>query len=156
MVRNSKRAVAAIIFSLMSIAFCSSGSFGQTIVTDTPITNQTDTNNCNGEQVVLNGTLHQEMTFTTTPSGNTHASFNATLQLMGYGQVTGVHYVAKESVHNETNTKGLAQEQFFGTKLKLVSQGSSPDMVDRATLHVVIDKNGVPKSDISKHQISCK
>jgi hypothetical protein len=29
-------------------------------------------------------------------------------------------------------------------------------MVDRATLHVIIDKNGVVKIEISKHQITCK
>jgi len=129
--------------------------FAQAVVTDTQIPDQMITNECNGEVVLLNGTLHQEMTFNTTPSGNTHSSFNATIRLSGYGQ-SGVYYVAKENIHNETNTKGLAQEQFFGTKIKLVSQGPTPDMVDRAILHVVIDKNGVVKQDISKHQITCK
>jgi hypothetical protein len=105
---------------------------------------------------LLNGTLHQETTFNTAPNGNTHTSLNATIRLSGYGQHSGAYYVAKEGIHNETNTKGIAQEQFMSTKIKLVSQGPTPDMVDRATLHVVIDKNGVVKADISKHQMSCK
>ena len=51
----------------------------------------------------------------------------------GYGQITGVYYVANESVHNETNTRGVAQEQFFGTKIRLISQGpQTPNMVDHA------------------------
>ena len=62
----------------------------------------------------------------------------------------------ERDIHNETNTKGIAQEQFMGTKIKLVSLRPTPDMVDRATLHAVIDKNGVAKADNSKHQISCK
>ena len=67
-----------------------------------------------------------------------------------------MYYVANENIHNETNTKGVAQEQFFGTKIKLVSQGpQTPNMMDRATLHVVIDKNNVVKVEISKHQIKC-
>jgi len=154
MFHNARRMVIAILFGVVAIVTCP--AFGQAVVTDTPITNQTETNTCNGDVVVMNGTLHQEMNFNTTPSGNTHMSLNATIQLTGYGQPSGAYYVAKESLHQETNTKGLAQEQSFGTKIKLVAQGPTPDMVDRATLHIVIDKNGVPKSDISKHQISCK
>ena len=105
----------------------------------------------------MNGTLHQEVSFFTDPNGNTHSSFNANIRMNGYGQVTGVYYVAKENTHNETNTRGVAQEQFFGTKIKLVSQGpETPNMVDRATLHVVIDKNNNVKVDISRHDIKCK
>jgi len=113
-------------------------------------------NECNGEMVLLNGTLHQEMTFYTTSNGNTHTSLNTTIRMNGYGQTSGAFYVAKENIHNETNTKGIAQEQSFGTKIKLVAQGPTPDMMDRATLHVVIDKDGNVKQDISKHQIQCK
>jgi hypothetical protein len=152
---NGKRVVIAILFGAVAIV-ASPAALGQAVVTDTPITNQTETNTCNGDVIVMNGTLHQETNFTTSPSGNTHSSFNSTIQLTGYAQPSGTYYVAKENIHNETNTKGFGQEQFFSTKIKLVSQGPTPDMVDRATLHVVIDKNGVPKSDISKHQISCK
>jgi hypothetical protein len=156
MLYNGKNAVVAMILAVSSIVFYCSAAFGQAVVTDTKITDQTIQNECNGEQVLLNGTLHQETNFSTTPSGSTHASFNATIQLNGYGQITGAYYVAKDNTHQETNTKGIAQEQFFSTKIRLVAQGPTPDMVDRATLHVVIDKNGVVKIDISKHQISCK
>jgi hypothetical protein len=105
----------------------------------------------------LNGTLHQEVSFFTDPNGNTHSSFNGNIRMNGYGQITGVYYVAKENTHNETHTRGVAQEQFFGTKIKLVSQGpETPNMVDRATLHVVIDKNNNVKVDISRHEMKCK
>jgi hypothetical protein len=147
--------VIAIVLGAVVIVTCPA-ALGEAVVTDTAITDQVITNECNGEPVLLNGTLHQEMSFNTTPNGNTHSSFNATIRLNGYGQISLAHYVAKEDIHNETNTHGIAQEQFFGTKIKLVSQGPTPDMVDRATLHVLIDKNGVVKMDISKHQISCK
>ena len=148
--------LAILVLTCAVFTLCAPLLSAQAVVTDTPITDQIITNECNGEPVLLNGTLHEEITFNTTPSGNTHSSFNATIRMNGYGQVTGAYYVAKENVHNETNTKGLAQEQFFGTKIKLVSQGPTPDMMDRAILHVLIDKNGVVKHDISKHQITCK
>ena len=152
-----KRVTVAVTFVFMVLMMCVSAAFGQTVVTDSQITDQMITNECNGETVLLNGTLHQEMSFTTNPNGNTHSSFNATIHETGYGQTTGVYYVANENVHNETNTKGVAQEQSFGTKIRLISQGpETPNMVDRATLHVVIDKNNVVRVEISKHQIQCK
>jgi hypothetical protein len=156
MFQGKKCVMKAFIFGFLVCAACAPAALGQAVVTDMPIPDQIITNECNAEQVLLNGTLHQEMIFNTTPSGNTHSSFNATIHLNGYGQTSGAYYVAKEDIHNETNTKGIAQEQSFATKIKLVSQGPTPDMVDRATLHVLIDKNGIVKMDISKHQISCK
>ncbi len=157
MTHRTKRELLTLTFALLAIVVCAPVAFGETIVTDTELTDQIITNECNGEPVLLNGTLHQEMSFSINPNGNTHSSFNASIHMTGYGQVTGVYYVAKESVHNETDTRGIAQEQFFGTKIKLVSQGpQSPNMMDHATLHVVIDKNNNVKVDISKHQIKCK
>lgn len=145
-----------MILALAVFAANAPSLFAQALVTDTQLSDQMITNECNGEVVLLNGTLHQETTFNTAPNGNTHMSLNATIRLNGYGQSSGSFYVAKESIHQETNTKGIAQEQFFGTKIKLVAQGPTPDMVDRATLHVVIDKDGNVKQDISKHQMQCK
>lgn len=153
---RTKRAILTLTFACLATVVCVPVAFGQTIVTDSPLSDQMLTNECNGELVLLNGTLHQETSFSTNSNGNTHSSFNSSIHMNGYGQVTGVYYVANESVHNETNTKGLAQEQFFGTKMRLVSQGpQTPNMVDRATLHVVIDKNNNVKVEISKHQIKC-
>jgi hypothetical protein len=148
--------LALIILALAVFALCAPSLFAQSVVTDTQLTDQLVQNECNGEMVLLNGTLHQEMTFNTTPNGNTHTSLNATIRMNGCGQTSGAFYVAKENIHNETNTKGIAQEQFFGTKIRLVAQGPTPDMMDRATLHVVIDKDGNVKQDISKHEIKCK
>jgi hypothetical protein len=156
MLHSTKCAVLTLTSAFLAMIMCAPVAFGQAVVTDMQLTDQIITNECNGEPVLLNGTLHQEMTFNTSPSGNTHSTFNATIHMNGYGQTTGAYYVANENVHNESNTKGVAQEQFFGTKIKLVSQGPTPDMVDRATLHVVIDQNNNVKVDISKHEIKCK
>ena len=109
--------------AVVALVMLGSAAFGQTIVTDIQLTDQTIVNECNGEPVLLNGTLHQEVSFFTGPNGITRSSFDANIRMNGYGQVTGVYYVAKENTHNETNTRGVAQEQFFGTKIKLVSQG---------------------------------
>jgi len=134
---------------------CAPVAFGQAVTQDAPITNQVTINTCNGDTVTLNGTLHSEMMFSTNPNGMTHFSLNASSHLTGVGTPSGASYVENDTTHMETNTRGMAQEQSNNTKLKLVSQGPQPNMMDHATLHVVIDKNGAPKVEISKHDIKC-
>lgn len=153
---HRKRVILTLTLVFLAIGVCAPAALGQTVIQDTPIANQQVLNDCNNEVVDMSGTLHSEMSFSTNPNGNTHFSLNATVHMTGVGESTLVNYVANESTHQETNTKGMvAQEQSFSTKIKLVSQGPTPNMVDRATLHVVIDKNNNVKVDISKHQIKC-
>ena len=153
---HRKRVTMAVTFVFLVMVMCTPAAFAQTVVTDGQITDQMIFNECNMEWVTLNGTMHSEMSFSTNPNGMTHMSLNATEHMTGVGMTTGVNYAANDSQHLETNTRGFAQEQTNNTKIKLISQGpQTPNMTDHATLHVVIDKNGVPKVEISKHQIKC-
>ena len=145
----------ALTFAFLAVVICAPATFGQAVTQDSQITNQTTVNECNGDTVTLNGTLHSEMMFSTNPNGMTHLSLNATSHLTGVGQPSGVNYVANDTTHLETNTQGSSQEQSINTKLKLISQGPQPNMTDHATLHVVIDSNGMPKIQISHHKIQC-
>jgi hypothetical protein len=54
------------------------------------------------------------------------------------------------------NTRGIAQEQSFGTKMKMIAQGSSPNLTERTTLHVVIDSNNNVTVTKTSDTISCK
>lgn len=156
---HHNRITLMLMLTLMALAMitCAPAAFADTIVVDAPVTNQQIVNQCNGEIVDLNGTMHQEMSFNSTPSGTIHFTLNATVKMTGVGETTGVNYAANESIHMETNANSCTQENSNNTKIKLISQGpQTPDMVDRATLHVVVDKNCVPKVEISRHQIQCK
>jgi hypothetical protein len=153
---HRKRVTVTVTFVFLAMLMCAPAAFGQAVVTDMQLTNQTILNECNGEMVDLSGTLHEETSFSTNTKGATHFSLNATTHLTGIGEITGVNYVANDTTHIETNTRGVAQEQSMNTKMKLISQGpQTPNMVDHATLHVVIDKDNNVKVDISKHQIKC-
>lgn len=153
---HRKRVILTLTLVFLAVVVCAPGAFGQAVTQDVPIANQQVLNECNGELVDLSGTMHSETSFSTNPNGNTHFSLNAEVHMTGVGETTGVNYVANEHTHQEVNTKGMvAQEQSFSVKVKLVSQGPTPNMTDRATLHVVIDKNNNVKVDISKHQIKC-
>lgn len=156
MLHRTKNVTLTLTFVILAMVMCAPAAFGQAVTQDMPITSQVIVNECNGDTVTLNGTLHSEMMFSTNPNGMTHFSLNATSHLTGVGQLSGVSYVANDTTHMETNTRGFAQEQSMNTKIKLISQGpETPNMMDHATLHVVIDSNGVPKVEISRHQIKC-
>src|SRR5436853_7389341 len=92
MLHRKKFAILILVSAVLALTAPS--AFAQAMVTDTPITDTIINNKCNGEDILLNGTLHQEMNFNTTPNGNTHSSFNATLHLNGYGGTSGALYLA--------------------------------------------------------------
>jgi hypothetical protein len=153
MFHRKTNAVALIVTSL-ALALLAPAALGQTVVTDAPITDQTATNTCNGDAVTLNGTLHQEMSLSTNPSGMSHFSMNATSHLTGAGTPSGATYVANDTTHLETNFRGTSQEITQDFKMKLISQGPQPNMMDTATMHVVIKNNDV-KVEFSKHVVKC-
>jgi hypothetical protein len=135
---------------------CAPSAFGQTTSNDISFSNVSVVDDCTGETVLMNGTVHTETSFSSNPNGTTHFKFDFTEKGTGVGQISGVNYVINDSSHAEVNTKGIAQEQFFGTKMKMISQGPLPNRTERSTLHVVIDSNNNIKVDKSKTQVSCK
>lgn len=155
MLHRTQRVIFMLMFGFLVMGVCTRVALGQAVTQDAQITNQMVVNTCNGDTVTLNGTLHSEMTFSANPNGMIHMSLNAASHLTGVGLPSGANYVENDTTHMETNTRGFAQEQSNNTKLNLISQGPEPNMMDHATLHVVIDKNGVPKVEIAKHQMKC-
>jgi hypothetical protein len=152
-----KRAALLLTFIAVAMLVCAPVAFSQTTTTqDTQFSNVPITNDCTGEIILMTGTLHSVMGFSTNPNSMTHSKFDFTTHATGVGVTTGWNYVINDSSHQEVNTKGIQQEQSFGTKMKLISQGSAPNLTERTTLHVVIDSNNNVKVDKSSDTISCK
>lgn len=152
---NKKNAL-LILICVAVVAACVLGAQGQTTTNEMQFSSVPITNDCNGETILMTGTTHTVSSFTTNPNGSTHFKFDFTTHATGVGQTTGWNYVINDSSHQEVNTKGIAQEQSFGTKMKLISQGPAPNLNERTTLHVVIDKDNNIKVDRSTDTISCK
>lgn len=153
---HGKRITLTLSFAVMAMISFVPSAFGQTTSIDTPFNNVAVVNECTGETVLISGTLHTETSSTTNPNGTTHFKFDFNEHATGVGQTSFVNYVVNESSHDEVNTKGIAQEQSFGTKMKMISQGPYPNAIERSTLHVVIDSNNNVKVDKTKFQLSCK
>lgn len=145
----------ALTFAGLAIIMCAPAVFGQAIVSDTPFTNMPATNTCNADAISLSGTLHTESTFSTNPNGFIHSSFNSTLKGTGVGVPSGANYVVNEIQHAEVNSKTVAQEQFFSTKMKLIAQGPYPNLTLRTTTHLVVNANGSVTVSTSGFQASC-
>jgi hypothetical protein len=153
---HGKRVTLTLTFVVLAMIMCAPSAFGQTTSNDISFSNVSVVDDCTGETVLMNGTVHTETSFSSNPNGTTHFKFDFTEKGTGVGQTSGVNYVINDSSHEEVNTKGIAQEQFFGTKMKMISQGSLPNLTERSTLHVVIDSNNNIKVDKSNTKVSCK
>jgi hypothetical protein len=125
---------------------------------DQPVLNQSYFNDCNGESVVMNGTMHFEYFFSSDPT-NGHTDFHILSQtkLTGVGQSTGAQYVGSNATNYHTVTKGGQASDFSSAeKTRLVAQGPTPDMSLTQTVHVVVDQQGNIHADTSNAKISCK
>jgi len=153
---QSKRVVLTLTFAVLAMIICAPSAFGQTTSSDISFSNMSVADDCTGETVLMNGTVHTETSFSSNPNGTTHFKFDFNEKGTGVGQNTQAKYVINDSSHEEVNVKGVAQEQSFGTKMKMISQGPLPNLIERSTLRVVIDSNNNVKVDKSKTQVSCK
>jgi hypothetical protein len=144
----------ALAFAGLAIIMCPPVAFGQTTTTDTPFTNQPATG-CNGDAILMTGTLHTVSSFSINPNGFIHSTFNSTLNATGVGSISGAKYVISDTAHTEVNAKTIAQEQFMGTKMKMIAQGPYPNLTYRSTVHLVVDANGNVRVDTSSSQVSC-
>ena len=125
---------------------------------DQPVTNQPYLNQCNGETVMMNGTMHFEYFFSTDADGDkTDYHVTSMTQLTGVGQTTGATYVAKNSNSYHTVTKESSASDFTSTeKTRLVAQGPTPDMILRQRVHVVVDGKGNIHADTDTQTVTCK
>ena len=125
---------------------------------DQPITSQIYQNDCNSEQVLMNGNMHFEYFFSTDPDGDhTHYHVTSNTQLTGVGQTTGAQYVGKNSTNYNIVAKGSSASDFTNIeKTRLVAQGPTADMLLRQNTHVVVDAKGNIRANIDSSTISCK
>jgi hypothetical protein len=124
---------------------------------DSKVTNQTIVNECNGENVIMNGIMHFEYFFLTDADADFiiyHIS--STSHLTGVGQTTGARYVANDSTSTTDRTRDLASNQTMTLKSRLVAQGPTPDMLIRQLLHVVVNRSGNIKADVVKNTVTCR
>jgi hypothetical protein len=130
----------------------------QKFTQDSVVTDQHLINVCNGEDVVLNGTMHYELTTGSDADGDrTIYDLDSTTRMVGEGQTTHVRYVSVDKIHQHDTTRGGQASNTRSTmKSRLVAQGPTPDLISRSTMHTVISKNGTILVQKEGESLSCR
>ena len=121
----------------------------------TPI-NETVTD-CNGQPVVLSGTVHTVVHFTADSSGGTHVSIHT-----NYQDVTGtsptnpaVTYRAVTNSHQTANSSDPQNEFTSIQNLRLVSSGPTDNLRVKVRMHITINANGVATAVVERIEVVC-
>jgi hypothetical protein len=93
---------------------------------------------CNGEMVVLDGTVHTKVNFTMTGSGKTATSFSADYDLGGIGTLTGAKYNATQRVTERAMIGSNTTNAESDVTLRLVGQGDIPNTLLSMRSHLVV------------------
>jgi hypothetical protein len=118
--------------------------------------NQTLTD-CNGQPVVLSGTVHLVAHFTTDANGGTHAVIHTNYQGVSGTSPSnpGVTYQAVNSSHLTFNSNEPQNEFTSVENVRLVSSGSTNNLIVKFTTHTTINANGQATSSFTHIDVVC-
>ena len=153
----------AALVSATLLVFAAAGSpaFGQATTTTTneevPVSSSV-VNSCNGDVVNYQGTLHVTNTFTTDSSGGTHMKTHSNFQdVTGVGTPSGINYRVGTTSNETTNDNDGPQLEMTVIQIvKVVSQGSAPNLFLHFVLHVTVNANGQTTSTVTEIRSECR
>jgi hypothetical protein len=111
-------------------------------------------NACNGEPVVLSGTVHTKASFVLTPSGKFRASSSTSYNLSGVGLETGAAYHASEKFAERAIVTSNGSVTSNEISVRMIGQGDVPNSVIRIVETTVV-QNGDVKVVRSEFRVSC-
>jgi len=144
----------ALLFVLQSQSVMAQATTVTTNV-EIPI-NQTVTD-CNGQPVVVSGTAHMVVHFTTDAHGGTHAVVHTNYQdVTGTSQTNpAITYRAVNTSHQTFNSN-VPQSEFTVTEnVRLVSSGPTDNLIVQITTHTTINALGVATSTVTNMVVKC-
>ncbi|MCA1593292.1 MAG: hypothetical protein LC754_11725 [Acidobacteria bacterium] len=116
--------------------------------------NQTVTD-CNGQPVILSGTVHMVVHSTTDANGSTHVTIHSNYQDVSGTSPSGITYRGVNSVETTFNSSGPQSEVTTVDNVLLVSQGSTDNLRISATAHITINANGVATAQFTRLAVTC-
>ena len=153
----------AALISATLLVFAAAGSpaFGQATTTTTneevPVSSSV-VNTCNGDVVAFQGTLHVTNTLTTDSGGGFHMKTHSNFQdVSGVGAPSGVNYRIGTTNNETTNDNDTPQfEMTVIQTVKVISQGSTPNLFLQFVLHVTVNANGQTTSTVNEIRSECR
>ncbi|HEX8000500.1 MAG TPA: hypothetical protein VF528_19105 [Pyrinomonadaceae bacterium] len=118
--------------------------------------NQTVTD-CNGNPVLLTGSMHIVSTFTTgLPNGGSHFSMHTNFQnVSGTGLVEPIEYRGVSSNHFTSNDNNPTYVFTSTQTFRLISQGSTDNLNVQIVMHMTVNANGETTSTVVNVNVEC-
>lgn len=119
--------------------------------------NQTVTD-CNGQPVVLSGTVHMVVHFTTDANGGTHAGFHTNYQGVSGTSPTNpnITYRAVNSSHQTFNSRDPQSEFTSIENVRLISSGPTDNLIIKVMTHITINANGEATAEFTRIEVVCR
>ena len=113
---------------------------------------------CTMEYVHFTGTMHEVDHSTLDTSGGVHVVEEFDYQdVSGVGLTTGMIYHAVNSGQNHFNLPGPPPSEFSSVQtLSYISPGPHNNFVVKRTVHLTVNANGVPTSDVFNFEVDCR
>jgi hypothetical protein len=142
--------------ALVLIVICSNQTMAQatSTTTNTEMPFTATLTDCNGQPVVISGTMHMVMHFTTDSGGGTHAHIHTNYQDVS-GTSGTITYRAVSSNHHSFNSNGAQSEFTTIEDVKLISQGPTDNLTIRVTMHTTINANGQVTASFTNFEVTC-
>jgi hypothetical protein len=112
---------------------------------------------CSGEDVHIFGTLDITIQTTTDSRGGLHVVFHLTPHLTGVGLSTGLEYNAVGPTQFVTFVDGTGPRVTAAVNvIRLISPGSSDNLVITEVIHVTVNAEGVTTVDFDNVKVACR
>lgn len=112
---------------------------------------------CSGEDVHVFGDLDITVQTTTDSSGGLHTEVHLVPQLTGVGLSTGLEYIAVGPTHVVTFINGTGASVLSGVNItRLISPGSTDNLVLNQTIHVTVNANGTTTVEFDRVTFVCR
>jgi hypothetical protein len=138
------RLLGALITAALA-TFLTATAFAQGVTNTTvDLTGQTIVNPCNGETIVLSGSVHIVVRNTTDSDGGIHSTIENNYQgVTGVGQTTGATYhVANNSIFTANSKPPFPAEFSFPSTTKVIGQGNVPNFLADVHFKATVNANG--------------
>lgn len=146
----------ALSITFVLIGICSNPAKAQTTstTTNTEMPFTATLTDCNGQPVVISGTMHMVTHFTTNANGGTHIHINTNWQDVS-GTSGTTTYQAQSNNHFNFNSNDPQSEFTTIDDVRLISAGPTNNLKVRAHMHTTINANGEATASFIRFELIC-
>jgi hypothetical protein len=146
----------ALLIAFVLIGVCSEPTMAQTTstTTNTEMPFTATLTDCNGQPVVVSGTMHMVAQYTVSSNGGTHLHINTNWQDVS-GSSGTTTYQAHSNNHSHFNSNGAQSEVTTLDDVRLVSAGPTDNLTMRVTMHTTINANGEVTASYVTFEVYC-